>query len=121
MHQGGESIFNGLTDMFKSIIAVLFVTMLLAPESALARDLPFFQVGGVTVRLGDSATDVLNAFGEPDWQEIQKDVRVFRGRSLRVREVTVWWYAIDDGWGNPNNYGFFILEAEVVRIKQSGW
>jgi hypothetical protein len=107
--------------MYKTIIALLFVTVILNPGEATAKDLPFYQFGGFTIRLGDTVTAVKQAFGEPDWVEKQADVRVFRGRSTLVREVTVWWYAIDDGWGSPNNYGFFILEGEVVRIKQTGW
>ena len=86
-----------------------------------AEDLPFLQVGGITITTGDSPAKVKQAFGEPEWTETQKDVRIWRKHSALVREVTVWWYTIDDGWGRPKSYGFYILEGEVVRIRRTGW
>ena len=110
----------------KKAVAIGFAAMLLwaGDANATATDLPFIQIGGVTISIGDSPAKVRDAFGVPEWEETQEDVRIWRrpgGRSALVREVTVWWYTLDDGWGRPNNYGFYILEGEVVRIRRTGW
>ncbi len=105
----------------KQCILIVFVMTFLLPLCAGATDQPFLQVGGTTISIGDIPSKVREAFGEPEWEEVQKDIRIRRGRSVLVRDVTVWWYTIDDGWGRPNNYGFYILEGEVVRIRKTGW
>lgn len=116
--------YSNNTDMnkrMKQCIPIVFVMTFLLPLWAEATDQPFLQVGGTTISIGDTPAKVREAFGEPEWEEVQKDIRIRRGRSILVRDVTVWWYTIDDGWGRPNNYGFYILEGEVVRIRKTGW
>ncbi len=107
------------------MIRILFTTVLAAalllPGTAHSTDIPFIQVGGITVSLGDSAGRVREAFGEPEWEETQKDIRVQRRHRVIVRDVNVWWYTLDTGWGRPKNYGFYILEGELVRIRRTGW
>jgi hypothetical protein len=107
--------------MGRVVLVIVIAAILYAPGRVLARDIPFLQIGDFTISLGDSAGDVREAFGTPDWEETQKNIKVYRGRrSYLVREVSVWWYRLDDGWGKPSTYGFFVLEGEVVRIRQTG-
>ncbi len=107
--------------MVKYLFAILFLLNFYYPGEVFATDIPFLQVGGITITLGDSPHKVREAFGKPDWEETQKDVRIRYFGTVVVREVNVWWYTIDDGWGRPNSYGFYILEGEVVRIRKTGW
>ena len=98
-------------------LSLVLVIAFLVLQTADAR---FLRQGHTTVSEGDTVGDLVDKFGEPFYREVVEDKQLVDDRRLIERDIHIWYYRIDPGYGNEETYKVWIVEGVIQKIERIG-